>query len=494
METRKILVIIFLAALLRLFWLNQVPPSLNWDEAAIAWNAKTIFHTRRDEYGVKLPLAFKSFGDYKAPVYIYLTAPIVGLFGVNQVTVRLVSVFAGIGSVWLIFLIAKILKQEIAIISAFLMAISPWHILLSRPAFEPNLALFFILAAVYCFLKALRENYFFVGFILSSVFSLYSYHSPKIFLPFFILGLIIIYFKQIFSRNNFKVLLISFILGLICLIPLIKATFYSQAGARFSATSIFYNQKGEKQPIDFKLIVNLIYNYLIHYSPTFLFWGNDQMPRLQVRYFGPILLVQAPFLIFGLIYLIRHHRQPWSKLLLLWFLLGPLPAVIGREVPHPIRSYNWLPVLIIISALGLKDYFNKSLIFFLLSLNFVFFSYYYFFIYPIYSAKDWQYGYQEASEFAKAEETSVERIIFTSAYGQPHVFTYVYQHREPLNVFWGAMSKYLFRDVKWPEDNQLKNHLLIGSPAEIPEDAPGIIKTINYPDGQPAFRIVKTKL
>ena len=153
----KIVIILSLAAILRFIWLNQVPPALNWDEAAIGWNAKTIFHTRRDEYGTRLPISFKSFGDYKSPVYIYLTAPVVGIFGTNPISIRFVSALAGIISVYLLYLIG-------GLTAATLLAISPWHIMLSRPAFEPSLALMFILSGIYFFLQAMKKISLFLSF------------------------------------------------------------------------------------------------------------------------------------------------------------------------------------------------------------------------------------------------------------------------------------------------------------------------------------------
>src|SRR5665648_328959 len=95
-----LILIIILGACLRLYNLSVNPPSLDWDEAATGWNAKTIWQTRRDEYGQLLPLSFKSFGDFKAPVYIYLTAPIVGILGINPISVRFISVLAGIISIY----------------------------------------------------------------------------------------------------------------------------------------------------------------------------------------------------------------------------------------------------------------------------------------------------------------------------------------------------------------------------------------------------------
>src|SRR3989338_5940883 len=123
----QLVLIILLAALLNLFWINRVPPALNWDEAAIGWNAKTIWHMRLDEFGIRLPVSFKSFGDYKAPLYIYLTAPVVGIFGTSELSVRAVSAVAGIVSVGIMYFLA-------GPAAAIILAISPWHILLSRPA------------------------------------------------------------------------------------------------------------------------------------------------------------------------------------------------------------------------------------------------------------------------------------------------------------------------------------------------------------------------
>ncbi|MBU1085769.1 phospholipid carrier-dependent glycosyltransferase, partial [Patescibacteria group bacterium] len=153
-----LILIIILASVLRFYNLSSNPPSLSWDETAIGWNAKSIFHTRRDEYGTRLPLVFKSFGDYKAPLYIYLTAPIVGLFGLNMITIRLLSVLAGISAVVVLYLLTEELtkNQIVALTTAFLLAITPWSVMLSRGAFEQNLALLFILLNIYFFKLALK--------------------------------------------------------------------------------------------------------------------------------------------------------------------------------------------------------------------------------------------------------------------------------------------------------------------------------------------------
>ncbi|MCX6816759.1 MAG: glycosyltransferase family 39 protein [Candidatus Beckwithbacteria bacterium] len=501
-----LLLIILLAGVLRFYHLGSDPASLNWDEAAIGWNAKTIWETRLDEYGTHLPWSFKSFGDYKAPVYIYLTAPFVGLLGANPISVRLVSVLAGIASVYLIYLITNALLLNSGLrtpytapLAALLMAITPWQVILSRPAFEANLALMFVLSGTYLFLKSLTKPKYYLFSVLSFVLSFYTYHSPKIFVPVFLLGIIFIFRRQIFVKKNSYWLIGSVTLGLLLLIPLIKEIVFQKGANRFESTSIFY-EKDQPLPLKFSLINQAFKNYIIHYSPAYLFSGSSLMPQLQLKTVGPLLLIEAPFLLMGLIYLLKKRSATWSKLLFWWLIVGPIPAMIGRDVPHPLRSDNVLPALIIITAIGLVYFLRllksqlRTLVVILFIVNLAYFLYHYFVVYPVYSAPVWQYGYQLAADFARQQENQVNKIIITSTYGQPYIFTYFYQDRKAASVFWGAMSKYLFRNINWPEDSQKSNVLIIGSPEEIPADAVGIIKVINFPDGQPAFRIVKTPL
>src|SRR3990167_2080459 len=98
-----LLVIIIIAAILRLWNLGGNPPHLTPDEAALGYNAYSILKTGKDEYGQILPVIFKSFGDYKPGLYVYLTVPFVAIFGLTEFAVRLPSALFCILSVFLIF-------------------------------------------------------------------------------------------------------------------------------------------------------------------------------------------------------------------------------------------------------------------------------------------------------------------------------------------------------------------------------------------------------
>src|SRR3990170_1593087 len=145
--------ILVLAALLRIYKLGTIPPSMTPDEVALGYNAYSILKTGRDEYGKLLPVVFKSFGDFKPGLYVYLTVPFVAVFGLNEWSVRLPSAIAGILAVWFLYKVVLLFfeirdsqspitnHQSLAKITALMLAISPWHIHFSRGAWEANVSL-----------------------------------------------------------------------------------------------------------------------------------------------------------------------------------------------------------------------------------------------------------------------------------------------------------------------------------------------------------------
>ena len=202
----KLLAIIILVAVsVRFVGVGSTPPSLNWDEISHGYNAYSILKTGQDEWGQAFPTIFRAYGDYKLPVYIYLTALSELLLGLTPLAVRLPSILAGIGSVIFTYLLVGELgglgrsekkMQTVALLSAFLMAIEPWSFFLSRGAFEANLAQFFVISGVYFFLRGLKNN---ASFVVSSVlfgFSVWTYNSARVFVPMLVLLLVVS------SRNN----------------------------------------------------------------------------------------------------------------------------------------------------------------------------------------------------------------------------------------------------------------------------------------------------
>ena len=70
------------------------PPGYHRDEAALSLNAYTLSKGLRDEDGARLPLFFRSFEDYKSPVYPYLLAGVFKVTGPSQSVARGLSALA----------------------------------------------------------------------------------------------------------------------------------------------------------------------------------------------------------------------------------------------------------------------------------------------------------------------------------------------------------------------------------------------------------------
>src|SRR3990167_10280616 len=102
-----LLAISILGAAIRFYKLGQVPAGLYIDEAAQGYSAYSILKTGKDEFGKTLPIIFRSFTDFKTPVYIYLIVPLIPIFGLTAFAVRFPSFFFGTLTIPLLFLLVR---------------------------------------------------------------------------------------------------------------------------------------------------------------------------------------------------------------------------------------------------------------------------------------------------------------------------------------------------------------------------------------------------
>ncbi|SRR5258708_1800585 len=161
-----LLSLIFLLSIgIRYYQFTKVPLGLYIDDVSIGYNAASILNTGKDEYGVRLPFALKAFGEYKMPVYIYLTSLSIAAFGVNDFAVRFPSLLFSILTIVVFYLLLKELvevdstflpkknRNIFLLLGTFLFGISPWHVMLSRAGFEVTVGLFFYTLSCYLFLS-----------------------------------------------------------------------------------------------------------------------------------------------------------------------------------------------------------------------------------------------------------------------------------------------------------------------------------------------------
>ena len=180
-----LIAILVLSIIIRFASLGENPSGLTNDEADIGYDAYSLLMTGKDQWGVSFPISsFKGFGDYRPSLYTYLVVPSIALFGLNEFAVRFPSALFGVLTVLITFLLTrKIFNEKIALIAAFLLTISPWHIGMSRVGIESNIAVFLVIFATYLFFLTLNNPKLIVFTVLVTILCLYTYYSMRIFIP-----------------------------------------------------------------------------------------------------------------------------------------------------------------------------------------------------------------------------------------------------------------------------------------------------------------------
>lgn len=542
-------IVILFSLFFRVYKITDIPPSLNWDEISHGYNAYSILSTGRDEWGISFPLIFRAYGDYKLPLYIYLTVLNIALFGLNSFSIRLVSVLSGVGIVIVSYLITRKITKNIywSIFSAFLAGISPWSLFLSRIAVEANLCAFLFSLGIYFLLGFIEKKK--SGLIILTGFlwglSLFTYNSARIIVPIFTF----ILFCYFVKTKEIKKSKLFFIIIAVFLILMGWQILGKSASARYNLVSLIdqgavnqINQLRSETKLP-NLISRIFYNkatffvylstknYLSNLNLKYLFFNGGSQYQFSMPDHGILFLITAPFLIMGLV-LLFLKKDIFYKILICWFLLSIIPSAVTRDAPHVLRTLLILPLPFVLTTIGLKylvDWLRDKSIFkgglvigvVILAVIVSFAGWWsdYLKIYPAAYSWAWQYGYSRAVDFVQLNKDKYDKIIFSKRYGEPHEFILFYSKYDPgkyqsdknkkwdyhANWYWvDGFDKYMFindweiRDVlniKYPVSNIDRKGtklLLVTSPGNYPEGWKKL-ETINFLDGKPAFEILENE-
>lgn len=524
-----LIAIIVVSLILRIYRLNSIPPALYWDEVSLGYNAYSILKAGIDEHGERFPISrFIAFGDFKPPGYIYASVPSIALFGLSEFSVRFPSLISGILYVVLTyFLVLNLLgNKKIAILSSFVLAVSPWSLQLSRAAFESHLASLFNLFGLFLFLNITKNKGWFLPIsVVFFVLSFYTFNANRIVAPLIIILLAGYKIKDLLENKRW--VLVSLIIGILLLVPSFTYLKSRESRIRYQEVSIFNNLKilqksNERIAIHssnlysrlihnrrFSYLQDFLKHYFDHFRFDYLFISGDVNPRLSSQSVGELYLVDLPFVIIGAIISIKIFGK---KTLPLFFLLlvGIIPASIAKETPHALRTASVLPAYQIFTAVGL--WFSvkriKKIRFIFIagtSLIFIFNIFYYLHFYYIHYPRDWngqwQYGYKEAVKTASEVENSFDYILVTESLGRPYIYFLFYNKIDPVYYiksreanrdwfgFWyiHGFGKYRFGLNQLPNLNG--KILLIGTESET-KNYNNILKTIYSPDNKIIFKLV----
>lgn len=553
-----LVLIIFLATVLRLYQLGKTPIGLEWDEVALGYDAFSILKTGRDQFMKLLPTTFRSLDDYKPPIYEYIAVPSIGLFGLNAFATRFPSAFFGILTViatfGLTFLIARRLfasqkaATTVTLLASFLLAISPWHLQFSRAAFEVNVSVFITVIAVSAFLAGLAKPKFFILAAFLFGLDLFSYHSTRVVAPLLLISLFFLFNRYLPERKYIFLFFMIFGTFFLFFLPILtspeaqirfKATNIFDPGARYldekDLPKIFLERRGQDKNFGFELAGKIFHNqrlifldydtlkksfnnYISNFGFDYLFITGDA-PLHHAPGFGLLYIWEFPFLLAGFLYILFKGLNRYTLLLLLWLLFVPIPNAVTREAPHSVRTELFLPVFQIITAVGIfivlrfirheKKWVVLSFIaatsFFLL-INNSFYLHQYYVHTNLELSKNWFYGRKEAVEITERLKNDYDKVLVSMNVDMPYIFWLFYSKYDPKKYLAeGGTVSGGFADERNNFDKyEFRNFNYNSLPKDqrlllvgTTRDFPpdaDILNVIHYLDGSIALKIGKNKL
>lgn len=552
-----LIVILVAAFLIRVWGLSKIPPALSPDEASLGYNAYSILKTGKDEFGEKFPIIFKSFGDHKPGLYVYLTIPSVAIFGLNEFSVRFPSVVAGVLSVYLICLISSIFfpgSKKLSLLIGLSAAFSPWLIFFSRGAWEANVSLTLTLAGIYYFLKSLSRPGHIIFSTLFFSLTFITYQGSKLSTSIVILILLASYMKDIWKviTKNIKLVLLSLLVFLVIVAPVVASFFQGKTG-RLVVFSVFSYPRPESYLQSFigeagvkkgsaeyflyyseqlNFVRGIMGRFFNHFSGKFLFFDGDyQNPRHSSPNHGMLLLTDVVFVITGLFFALTGRLKATKSIsfILLWLVLSPLPAILSRDQVQSVRALAMAVPLSFLSGMGLffiTDWIRNRksgalfylFLFGVYLLGIVYFLDSYFVHYPSHNAKYVPYGYKDMVYKVNEIGENYKRIVIQQSYSQPYIYFLFYgverypdkydpeKLQKDFEFIEGGvdvgkvrrLKNIEFVDFSWPYANGEPKTLIVGDDVVIPEniqkESYNIIWELKYPDMfKVALRMVETK-
>lgn len=535
-----LMIVVSMAFILRVVWVDSYTTGFTPDEASLGYSAYSILKTGRDEWGESWWKLFftnmRSFGDYKLPLYSFLSIPSVALLGLNEFSTRLPNVILGTLSVLGIYYMAKKLfpdRKLIPIISAFVLALSPWHIQLSRGAFEANLIVFFLPWIIYFFWEG--------KYLWSAVFAaivMYSYHTARYFMPF--LGILLVLFKSV---KLDKKLLTAGILFLVLSVPTLVSVL-GVGKTRMSDLSIFSptdnwagvsDRRFEARLLELpdsvarifsnkltQTISNVSRGYLSYLSFDYLFINGageatyGMMPGRGVMYMFELI-----FIIFYLIILIKSKSKAMIFIGLL-LLIAPIPAILAKSMGNAAnRVAPMIPALVLMVAVGMdyllesfKKYYQHILLVIctVYVVGLAFFAEDYFYHAPKLNAPAMSFGWKELMPRLAGLSRDYDEVYISRSLSEPQIFLAFYGQIDPKYYqnqarAWKDFDQKGFKFLDQYDGYRLgkyrignldfglargQNTLLVGRPGDIPESMKYHFQ-IFYPNGQVAVQVSEFK-
>ncbi len=513
--TKKIIIsiIVLITLATRLVDLENIPGFMTNDEIAVSYNAYSLARTGKDEYGYQWPVVFKSNDDYKAPGYMYVLAPLTLFMPNNKTTARIPSAVAGSLTV----LVAGLLFFELtgnfwlATLGSWLLAITPWHIALSRMTLEANLGLFLLTLGLWLWL---RKREMLSAIILAA--AAYSYHTEKVLIP-LLMGTI--QWKKWQKYWKFWSLFLLLMLpGLVNYISQMTSTAPAQAKWFWSDSQFQTLLNGPGMNVGLKIMLlmrTFIEKYGSYLNPGFLFVnGLSLFQNNSFIQAGLLLLPELVLLIIGVVKIKKYIKKDYQNWVVWWLILLPVVPALTMDNPNLNRSLVAVVPLSLIAAMGLywimtevKSKWIRGLTVGTITASFIFWGILYYGVYRVESKENIQWGYEQIGRaindkyYNRYDKIVVDyRFGDTNRYiGSPKAFIAYFTGRNPLinQAEYGPNGKspedkYIFTAINWNLENTLGKVLYVTPKDNLPLNRVyTTVEDIRLSNGSIEFKIIE---
>jgi hypothetical protein len=344
--------VLLVATVLRLVACGEVPPGLYHDEAYHGLDAQDIL---RGYFTLYFPA-----NNGREPLFVYLVALAVGLFGRSPFALRLVAFFAGLLTVAATAAMGRALfSRRVGLLSAAVLAVTLWHVHLSRTGFRAVLLPMFIALSAWQGALGGRtgryRHWLAAGFLYGM--SFYTYTAAR-FTPVALLafGLYVLATRPAIRnpRSSIGSRLwrsagLATCAALVTIAPLAAYTTIHP--------DVVLGRPGQVSILNPVINGGDLWGTLgAHTLRTagMFFVRGDRIWRHNVPWrpvFDPVL--GASFIAGLLVVVRRLRRDPAAGFVLIWTAVMALPTLLAEDAPHFLRSVGVLPVVVFLPALGL---------------------------------------------------------------------------------------------------------------------------------------------
>jgi len=342
------------AAGLRFWRLDAIPPSFHFDEAYEALEAWRVL-TQPGYHPIFFP---GNFGV--EPMFIYLTSLAFRVFGETPAVMRGVAAAVGTATVLAVYGLGRELALNdrrfpftAAWLAALALAVMRWHIIYSRVGIEPILVPFFLTLILWTFWRAWR-----IGSViawaaagLATSLSLYIYPAARL-LPILFLALSLLALVsarrptagQAPAGRLMRGILIAWLMALVVALPMAWNWLHHPDQLLLRSSQISVGPGGAAPGSPAQNLLTSLGMFSVQ---------GDRDPRSNVPGMPAFdLLISVPFMIGAGLAAWRWRRPVFASLLLAGLLMLA-PTVFSEDAPHFRRAVGETPVAALFIGLGL---------------------------------------------------------------------------------------------------------------------------------------------